>query len=118
MAHAVIANPSSFWNEARFQLVCFICGKPGDFHAHHVVDKQTLRNDYGITGDAAYDTRNAMRLHRHCHLQFENSRIDIPLTKLTDSMIEYAQEVMGTRAYDYLKRYYSGHDERVEAIIT
>lgn len=114
----VIANPASFWNEARFQVSCFICGKPGDFHAHHVVDKQTLRREYGRTGDSLYDTRNAMRLHRYCHFQFENSRAEIPLTKLKDCMIEYAVEVMGLRAYDYLKRYYSGDDERVEAILT
>lgn len=117
MSTPVIANSHSFWLAAQFQAVCFICGKPGDFHAHHVVDKQLLRREYGRTGDALYDTRNAMRLHRHCHFQFENSRIEIPLKKLKDEMIEYAVEVMGLRAYDYLKRYYSGDDERVEAII-
>lgn len=117
MSSPVIANPRSFWEEARYQLVCAICGKPGDFHAHHIVDKQVLKNDYGITGDALYDTRNALRLHRHCHFQFHNGRVEIPLSKLKDEMIEYAQQIMGQRAYDYLKRYYSGRDERVEAII-
>jgi hypothetical protein len=117
----VVANPSSFHAEARFQIACAACGAIGrPFHAHHVVDKQTLKW-WGVpVGDELYDTRNAMRLcedldpSKRCHLQFENGRISIFLTALSDENIEYAFEVGQLRAYDYLHREYAGDDARVE----
>jgi hypothetical protein len=115
-----VANPASFHAEARFQIACAACGAIGKpFHAHHVVDKQTLKW-WGVpVGDELYDTRNAMRLcedldTKRCHLQFENGRISIFLTALSDENIEYAFEVGGLRAYDYLHREYAGEDDRVE----
>lgn len=111
-------NPRSFREEALFQAVCALCGKRGDFHAHHVVDKQTLRGA-GLPDDALYDTRNALRLcPRKCHFQFEARMVEIPLNHLLDQNIEYAVEVLGRgKAYNYLRRQYSGSDPRVEAIL-
>lgn len=110
---AAIANPRSFWEEARYQMVCALCGKPGDFHAHHVVAKNYLRRSYGLTGDALYDTRNALRMHRLCHFQFEHAMLELPMTKLLDPNIEYAFEILGAHAFDYLQRQYTGDDPRV-----
>jgi hypothetical protein len=116
-----VANPASFRAEARWQIACAACGAVGvPFHAHHVVDKQTLKS-WGISGHALYDTRNAMRLcegldTRKCHMRFEKkvAGYEIPLTALSDENIEYAFEVGGLRAYDYLHREYAGPDLRCE----
>jgi hypothetical protein len=108
-----ICDPHSFWEEARYQSVCAMCEKPGEFHAHHVVDKQTLRNRCGIPkkDKRLYDTRNALRLCAgldgdQCHMQFENERIEIPTSKLTDDNIRYAFEKLGVWAADYLRQEY------------
>jgi hypothetical protein len=116
-----VSNPASFHAEAKFQVACGYCGKVGQpFHAHHVVDKSTLR-DWGIPKPDRYDTRNAMRLCEgldtdRCHFQFENSRIEISLSSLSDENIEYAFEAAPTpgKAYEYLTRHYAGDDDRVE----
>lgn len=116
-----VSNPASFHAEARYQIACALCGAVGKpFHAHHVVDKQTLKG-WGIPKADRYDTRNAMRLcegldTERCHFQFENARAVIPLARLSDDNIEYAFEVAPTpgMAYEYLKREYGGEDARLE----
>lgn len=105
-----ICNPRSFREEARYQGVCARCGKTRPWHAHHVVDKQTLRDRCGITGNAAYDTRNALRLcANECHFQFEwggVGKAEILTRMLTDDNIVYAFEVLKEYAPDYLRRQY------------
>jgi hypothetical protein len=76
-----------------------------------VVDKATLKTRCHLTGDALYDPRNALRLcegldTNRCHMQFENRRVEITTAMLTDDNIEYAFEVLGIYAYDYLRREY------------
>lgn len=113
-----VQDPRSFWLEARSQLVCAYCGKPRPFHAHHAVDRNTLKL-YGRTGVALFDTRNALRLcddllagiEGRCHLQFENRRIAVSTLMLKDCNIDYAYEVMGQAAYDYLRREYAVADD-------
>lgn len=114
----VVANPTSFRAEARFQRVCAYCGKGGPFHAHHVVDRSELEKR-GVKGNARYDTRNALRLcndlrrgiEGRCHLQFENRRIEIKASMLKDCNIEYAFEVLDAYAYDYLRQEYANVDD-------
>lgn len=107
-----VQDKLAFHLEAQWQIGCAACGAVGKpFHAHHVVDKQTLRRERHITGNAAYDTRNALRLCAgldgpRCHMQFEHARITIPTTKLLDENIAYAFEVLGLWAADYLRREY------------
>lgn len=116
-----VSNPASFRAEAQWQIECALCGAVGKpFHAHHVVDKQQLRN-WGVPESQWYDTRLAMRLcegidTRHCHMHFEKKKVgfEIPLAKLSDDHIEVAFEVGGIRAYVYLKREYTGDDDRLE----
>lgn len=108
---APIANPKSFREEAKWQRVCAKCGAGGAFHAHHVVDKAILRNRCGLRGNALYDTRNALRLcegldGKRCHLNFENRGVRLSTRRLTDDNIEYAFEVLGAYAYDYLRQEY------------
>jgi hypothetical protein len=116
-----VANPASFREEARWQTVCAYCGKTGPFQAHHVVDKAILRDRCQLSGNALYDTRNALRLCEgldtaRCHFQFENRRIRIRTTMLTDDNIAYAFEVLGPYAYDYLRQEYAyvPPDPRIE----
>lgn len=112
-------NPQSFWNEARFQSTCGLCGKARRFHAHHVVDRQTLRRVAGLSGDDLYDPRNAMRLCQEignpkirCHFQHENAveGQKVPTRKLSDTHVEYAFEKLGDWALDYLRRDYDDSD--------
>lgn len=119
-----ISNPQSFKNEARWQRVCATCNKGGAFHAHHVVDKAILRNRCGLRGIQLYDTRNALRLcqglgdpDRRCHFRHEN-RVEgyvVKTKNLTDANIEYAFEMLGLYAADYLRDEYddSEPDERI-----
>jgi hypothetical protein len=112
-----LQDPLSFHDEARWQRVCAVCKKPtsGRFHAHHVVDKQTLRH-LGITGNALYDTRNALRLCHglttsvRCHFRHENRVRVVKTTELTDDNIAYAFRVLGDAALDYLRREYDDTD--------
>jgi hypothetical protein len=110
-----VQNPKSFRMEARAQIVCAYCGKARPFQAHHVVDKGELKK-VGLKGNALYDTRNALRLceditqfiQGRCHYQFENRRIRIATWMLKDCNIEYAFEVLGAYAFDYLTQEYVG----------
>lgn len=111
-----ICNPSSFHSEARYQGLCAVCGKSGEFHAHHVVDKAKLRK-WGLSGNALYDTRNALRLcqqmggvERRCHFQHENRRRVVKTTELTDDNITYAFELLKAHAIDYLRAEYDDTD--------
>lgn len=117
-----VRNPLSFRQEARWQRVCAVCKQAREFHAHHVVDMQTLRNQCGIVGNAAYDTRNALRLCQalgdpevRCHFQHEHSMRNVKTKELRDENVEYAFEVLGAYAYDFLRREYddSEPDERL-----
>lgn len=115
-------RPADFRQEARYQKVCAICGKPGGgVHGHHVIDRQELRR----RNLPEWDHRNALRVHPFCpskplagHYAHENARDHsrIPLSRLTDKNVEFAAEALGDYAYDHLTRYYSGTDERVEAL--
>jgi hypothetical protein len=110
-----VQNPPSFHAEARFQRACANCGATGAFHAHHVVDKQTLRNVLrcGKKDNRLYDTRNALRLcdgldGKRCHMNMEwgSGTLRVPTSKLTDDNVAYAFEVLGPWAADYLRKQY------------
>lgn len=110
-----VQNPKSFHDEARYQRACANCGATGPFHAHHVVDKQTLRNILRCEkrDNRLYDTRNALRLcdgldGNRCHMNMEwgNGTLRVHTDKLTDDNIAYAFEVLGDWAADYLRQQY------------
>lgn len=111
---APVDNARSFHEEARYQGMCANCGKiGGDWEAHHVVEKQELKNQHAPLND----TRNALRLcigPASCH-GGQHTIKRVMLTALTDDNYEFAFEVLGTFAYDYLRRRYSGDDPRLDA---
>lgn len=78
---------------------------------HHVVYQQELR--HVGRADALWDKRNALRLCPTCHANAHNLH-HIDLTQLTDANYEFAFEVLGARAYDYLRQKYDGDDPRLE----
>lgn len=99
-----------FVEAAREQRVCAVTGKSGPFDPHHVVEKSWLKRE-GLPLD---DRRNALRLSPDVHANHTTGMEQVPQRCLTDANIEYAFEVMGVRATDYLARKYSGSDPRVE----
>lgn len=110
-----VCNRASFHDEAQFQLCCAVCGSTKGFHAHHVVYAQMLENQYGITGNALFDTRNALRICTedggNCHSRHHWAVRKIMTVELTDDNITYAFEIMGLYGADWLRRYY---DDSVE----
>jgi RPA family protein len=101
-----IDDPHSFYLEARFQRVCAVTGKSGEFEAHHTIKAQTLRQ----RGLPTHDPRGALRLTHRAHEQHTN-RVRVVKTKeLTSQNILYAFEVLGPFAADYLVREYDDQD--------
>lgn len=102
-----ICNHKSFWNEARFQRACAVCGTTrGTWDAHHVVYKQTLRDLYGLRDDGLYDSANALRLCNLHHSRHHQRSRPVKTTELTELSIRYAFHVMGAYAADWLRAYY------------
>lgn len=79
-------------------------------HEHHVVYRQHVRRE----GGDIYDPRNALRLCVSCHSSHHRrgSKI-VPLAALRDENYEFAFELLGAAAFDYLRRRYSGDDVRL-----
>jgi hypothetical protein len=103
-----VSNPASFRAEARWQRVCAVCGAAGSFHAHHVLPKHLLRR----LKLPRYDTRGALRLCEHCHMQFEwggPGKVEIAVRCLTDQNICYLYEVLGVTVVQ-LEGKYSNFD--------
>lgn len=100
----------AFVDAARDQRVCAVSGKAGPFDPHHVIEQQWLKGE-GLPVD---DRRNALRLNPDVHANHTTGAAKVPQRCLTDANIEYAFEVMGVRATDYLARKYGGTDPRVE----
>jgi cytochrome c553 len=101
----------AFVEAARRQRCCAMCGKAGsDWHPHHVVYEQHLV----AAGQPRWDPRNAMRVCVECHASHHNRSRVIPLSKLTDTHIEYAFEALGASAAYYLSKRYDGEDPRLD----
>jgi|SRR3982750_2219337 hypothetical protein len=103
----VIANPQSFREEARWQRVCAVCDGGGAFHAHHVLYEQMLERKFGLSGNALFDPRNALRICTdNCHTRHHWKIRPIKTAELVDDNISYAFEVMGLYGADWLRQYY------------
>ena len=86
---------------------CRACGAKGQ-HNHHVVYTQHVLR---VDGDR-WDPANALRLCLGCHVLAHQH--EVPVSVLRPVNIEYAFELLGDAAYDYLKRYY--RDDRPELL--
>jgi hypothetical protein len=91
------------------------CPDKGDRLAqHHVVYEQHVRNE----GGDCHDGRNALCLCDSCHMSHHRrgTRV-VPLEVLRDCNFEFAGELLGPAAYDYLRRRYVGEDPRLDALL-
>lgn len=84
--------------------VCAACGRQTACAGHHVLYAQFVRK----FGGDEYDLRNRMAVchhehHRHHH-GLEADRL--PLSLLTDEHWQFARELLGDRAPEFLARYY------------
>jgi hypothetical protein len=110
-----ISDPRAFWEEARYQRACAQCDSTGRFEAHHIIEKQWLKR-HGFEWRDRYDTRAALRLCLLCHHGQTSKLKKVELKNLTLDNLEYAFEVMGAAAADYLHRHYEGPDRRVDEL--
>lgn len=106
----------AFHEAAREQRICRQkgCRRNWPWHPHHVIYRQELEK-LGITDRAVlWDRRNCLRLCPDCHMNHHGRAKPVLLTCLTDANYEFAFEVLGWRAYDYLRQKYDGEDPRLE----
>lgn len=64
------------------------------------------------------DPRNLVPIAFACHQGHHSGHRRLPLGVLPDSVYEFAAELMGPAAYDYLHAHYGGHDSRADALLT
>lgn len=92
-------------------------------HRHHVVYEQHLRREWDGNADVRKlwpryamlknDPRNLMDLCVGCHLgRFGHHRLSVK--ELSEDALDFAFELLGPKAYDYLRRRYAGDDPRLE----
>lgn len=85
-----------------------------NWEAHHVVEKRWLRR-FNFPPRFIWDERNALRLRPDVHEKHTNRSDIVPIQCLLACNIEFAFEVMGPAAEDYLERMYrNGPDARVQ----
>lgn len=80
---------------------------------HHVIYRQELRRRRGDMKDR----RNLIPLCLRCHERHHSRIAPISLSNLPDEVFDFAYELMGPAAYDYLGRHYAGEDPRLDALI-
>lgn len=117
LTQAEAEQRQAFQEAAWRQRACAVTRDGRDFvatgknwEAHHVVEASWLRRHYL----PVWDERNALRLRPDIHRKHTNRSGIIELVFLLDCNIEYAFEIMGAAAEDYLLRLYRGEDDRVK----
>lgn len=94
---------------------CFCgCGQRALPYRHHVVYKQEIVR----RGGNVDDPRNLVPIAFDCHGDHHGRARPFELGRLPDSAFEFAAELMGPAAFDYLRRRYSGEDSRLEALLS
>lgn len=83
-----------------------------NWEAHHVVEAAELKRR-GLH-HLLWDERNALRLRPDVHRRHTNRMEPVPLRCLKQDNIDFAFEIMGAGAKDYLDQKYTGTDARVQ----
>lgn len=114
--HGRACRPTPVVSPKRFKSGQSACQHPGctsgrreRLAEHHVVYQQEVRRRQGDVSDG----RNALRLCNSCHPAHHHRSRPVPLTALRDENYEFAFELMGGAAFDYLRRRYAGEDPRL-----
>ena len=109
----MLPEQRDFHVEAQTQRLCRNagCRRTWPWHPHHVVRRQDIE---AITKDPAvvWDPRNCLRLCPDCHANHHGLH-HVLLTSLRDANYEFAFELLGDRAGDYLRSKYDGEDSRM-----
>jgi hypothetical protein len=95
----------------RAKCVCG-CGQRA-VNLHHVIYEQEVRREGGDVRDA----RNLVPVAWACHGDHHGRQRPLPLGRLPDACFEFAGELLGPYAADYLRRRYSGDDARLDALL-
>jgi hypothetical protein len=98
------------FQRAKGGLRCRMCLMKRAVHSHHIFYEAELR-DRGLP---RYDQANLMALCLDCHFNHHNGSRRISLTLLTDENLDYAFNILGAYAYDWLGRRYAGADPRLD----
>lgn len=114
------AAKEGFLRAAWHQRACAVSGDARDWdpqigknwEAHHVVEAAELKRRYRF--DVLWDERNALRLRPDIHRRHTNRMEPVPLRCLKQDNIDFAFEVLGASARDYLGTKYTGSDARVQ----
>lgn len=113
-AGANIRGGSRKFKSGQSQCVHPLCEDPHrPSHEHHVVYEQHVKRE----GGDRWDPRNALRLCVSCHSSHHRRGRVVPLVALRDENYEFAAELLGSAAYDYLRRRYAGEDPRLDMML-
>lgn len=94
---------------------CLVCKSRKGLVLHHSTYEKEIRR----CGGNKWEPNAGITLCENCHWsQHSPKGIRLPLASLRDENIQYAFSLMGPRAYDYLRRFYSGSDPRVEDLLS
>lgn len=85
-----------------------VCGARA-VHRHHIITRQVLRRE----GGDPRDERNLIDLCWDCHAAHHARSKPLPLRCLPDEAYDFADELMGPAAFDWLTRFYTGTDTRL-----
>lgn len=88
---------------------CAVCGSSDRLQLHHVVYEQNVRR----AGGNPWDPRDSLTTCIRCHCGHHHGS-GITLMLLRDENFDFAFELLGAAAYDYLRRHYTGDDPRLE----
>lgn len=91
---------------------CIACPRRSA-HRHHVIYAQHVEREGGDLKDG----RNLVWVCFSCHGAHHGRSKPFELQRLPDSCFEFAGELMGPAAFDYLRRRYSGEDLRLDALL-
>lgn len=96
------------------------CGRRGG-HDHHVIYRQELRRRASL--ERSYraletDRRNVVPVAFDCHGGHHSGARRLRMHVLPDAVFEFAGELMGSAAYDYLAARYAGGDPRHDALLS
>lgn len=80
-----------------------------NWEAHHVVEQRWIKG-HKFPVKILWDPRNALRLRPDVHKKHTVRSEPVPIRALLDCNIEFAFEVMGPIAEEYLTRLYGGED--------
>lgn len=74
---------------------------------HHVIELQRIRQEG--RDDLAWDLRNSMLLHPHCHGRHTSAMHRIAIERIPEEALAFAVDLLGEdRAALYIARYYDG----------